>query len=139
LYLVDTNILSVGAPARAVAMPSLMDLMHRNSARLFLSAIAIAEVEDGIAKNRRLCAHRKAERLSEWLGTVLHLYGARALPIDPETARRIGVLSDLARGQAPGLADIAIAATAQRYGYTVLTRNLQHFGPLGVLVVDPLR
>lgn len=120
-------------------MPSLMDWMDRNSARLFLSVITIAEVEDGIAKSRRFGAHRKADRLSEWLETVLHLYGARVLPIDLETARRIGVLSDLARGQgqAPGLADIAIAATAQRYGYTVLTRNLRHFGPLGVPALDP--
>ena len=61
------------------------------------------------------------------------------LPIDLETARCIGVLSDRVRGQgqAPGLADIAIAATAQRHGYTVLTRNLRHFGPLGVLAADP--
>ena len=120
-------------------MPSLMDWMDRNSARLFLSVITIAEVEDGIAKSRRFGAHRKADRLSEWLETVLHLYGARVLPIDLETARRIGVLSDLARGQgqAPGLADIAIAATAQTHGYTVLTRNLRHFGPLGVSAIDP--
>jgi predicted nucleic acid-binding protein len=138
LYLVDTNVLSVGAPAEVVALPGLVDWMDRNSAGLFLSVIAIAEVEDGIAKSRRLGAHRKAERLSEWLETVLHLYGARVLPIDLETARRVGVLSDLARGQgqAPGLADIAIAATAQRHGNTVLTRNLRHFGPLGVLAID---
>jgi predicted nucleic acid-binding protein len=139
LYLVDTNVLSVGAPAKVVALPGLVDWMDRNSAGLFLSVIAIAEVEDGIAKSRRLGAHRKAERLSEWLETVLHLYGARVLPIDLETARRVGVLSDLARGQgqAPGLANIAIAATAQTHGYTVLTRNLRYFGPLGVPAVDP--
>jgi predicted nucleic acid-binding protein len=113
--------------------------MDRNSARLFLSVTAIAEVEVGITKSRRLGAHRKAAGLSEWLVTVLHLYGARVLPIDLEAARRIGVLSDLARGQgqAPGLADIAIAATAQTHGYTVLTRNLRHFGPLGVPAIDP--
>ena len=120
-------------------MPALTDWMDRNSASLFLSVITIAEVEDGIAKSRRLGARRKAEQLSAWLETVLHLYAARVLPVDLETARRIGVLSDHARGQgqAPGLADLAIAATAQRHGYTVLTRNLRHFGPLGVPAVDP--
>ena len=135
----DTNVLSVGAPAEAVALPGLVDWMDRNSARLFVSAIAIAEVEDGITKSRQLGADRKAERLSEWLETVLHLYCARVLPIDLETARRIGVLSDSARGQgqAPDLADIAIAATAQKHGYTVLTRNLRHFGPLGAPAIDP--
>lgn len=139
MYLVDTNVLSAGAPARAIAMPSLLAWMDHNSARLFLSVITVAEVEDGIAKSRRLKAYRKAERLAEWLETVLHLYGSRVLPIDLETARRIGILSDLARGQgqAPGLADLAIAATAQNNGFTILTRNLRHFGPLGVAALDP--
>jgi predicted nucleic acid-binding protein len=76
LYLVDTKILSAGAPAKAATMPSLMDWMNRNSARLFLSAIAIAEVEDGIAKSRRFGAHRKADRLSPSLaGASLSSYG----------------------------------------------------------------
>jgi hypothetical protein len=74
LYLVDTNVLSAGAPTKAVAMPALLAWMHRNSGRLYLSVITVAEVEDGIAKSRRLGAHRKAERLSEWLETLLHLY-----------------------------------------------------------------
>ena len=120
-------------------MPALLAWMHRNSADLYLSVITVAEVEGGIAKSRRLGAHWRAERLSEWLETLLHLYGSRVLPIDLETARRVGILSDLARGQgqAPGLADLAIAATAQKNGFTILTRNLRHFGPLGVAALDP--
>jgi toxin FitB len=139
MYLVDTNVLSAGAPARAVVMPALLAWMHRYSDRLYLSVITVAEVEDGIAKSRRLGAHRKARLLSEWLETLLHLYGSRVLPIDLEIARRAGILSDLARGQgqAPGLADLAIAATAQKNKFTVLTRNLRHFGPLGVPALDP--
>ena len=120
-------------------MPDLLDWMDRNSDALFLSVITIAEVEDGIAKSRRIGAHRKADSLSEWLETVLHLYGARVLPIDLETARHIGILSDRARalGHAPGLADLAIGATARKHSYTVLTRNLRHFGPLGVPAINP--
>jgi hypothetical protein len=116
-----------------------MTWMDHNSAHLYLSVMTIAEVQDGIAKSRRLKAHRKAERLSAWLETVMHLYAARVLPIDLETARRIGILSDIARGQghAPGLADLAIAATAQLHGFTILTRSLRHFGPLGVAALDP--
>jgi toxin FitB len=138
LYLVDTNVLSAGAPKWAVAMPALLAWMHRKSAGLYLSVITVAEVGDR-AKSRRLGARRKAERLSDWLETLLHLYGSRVLPIDLETARRIGILSDVARGQgqAPGLADLAIAATAQKNGFTVLTRNLRHFGSLGVPALDP--
>jgi predicted nucleic acid-binding protein len=139
VYLVDTNVLSAGAPTKAVPIPALLAWMHHNSARLYLSVITVAEVEDGIAKSRRLGARRKAERLSDWLEALLHLYGARVLPIDVETARRVGILSDLARGQgqAPGLTDLAIAATALNNGLTILTRNLRPFSPLGVAAVDP--
>lgn len=139
MYLVDTNVLSAGAPTKAVPIPALLAWMHHNSARLYLSVITVAEVEDGIAKSRRLGARRKAERLSDWLEALLHLYGARVLPIDVETARRVGILSDLARGQgqAPGLTDLAIAATALNNGLTILTRNLRPFSPLGVAAVDP--
>lgn len=139
MYLVDTNVLSAGAPTKAVATPALVAWMDRNSPWLYLSVITVAEVEDGIARSRRLGAHRKAERLAEWLETLLHLYGSRVLPTDLETARRLGGLADRARGlgQAPGLADLVIAATAQTHGCTVLTRNLRHFGPMGVPALDP--
>ena len=139
MYLVDTNVLSAKAPTKAVLATDLIAWMDRNSAGLFLSVITIAEIEDGIAKCRREGAHRKAERLAEWLETLLHLYADRVLPIDVEVARRIGTLADLARGQghAPGLADLAIAATAQHYGWTVLTRNVRHFRPLSVSTCNP--
>ena len=113
--------------------------MERNSERLYLSVITIAEAEDGIAKARREAAHRKADRVAEWLETLLHLYSARILPLDVPAARALGRLSDHARGSghAPGLADLAIAATAQIRDFTVLTRNLRHFRVLGVGSIDP--
>ena len=113
--------------------------MDRNTAGLFLSVIAIAEVEDGIAKARRQGATRKVERLSDWLEALLHLYSIRIIPVDLKVARHMGQLADLARGkgQDPGLADVAIAATALQHGYTILSRNLRHFEPLGVPVLDP--
>ncbi|MGI4953483.1 MAG: PIN domain-containing protein [Janthinobacterium lividum] len=139
MYLVDTNVLSATAPTKAVPWQSLQMWMERNSAGLHLSVITVAEVEDGIARSRRTGAHAKAKRLTDWLETVLHLYGDRILPIDIATARRIGSLANHVRGQGhdPGLADLAIAATAAIKGYVVLTRNLRHFGPLGVVAHDP--
>lgn len=139
MYLVDTNVLSAGAPTKAKPTPDLAGWMERNSERLYLSVITVAEVEDGIAKARREGALRKAERLAEWLETLLHLYSARILSLDVAAARLLGALSDQARaaGQAPGLADLAIAATAQLRGYTVLTRNLRHFRMLAVPSHDP--
>jgi predicted nucleic acid-binding protein len=138
VYLVDTNIISAASPTRP--NPSaLVEWMHAHSAVLFLSVVTLAEIEDGIAKSRRERALRKSADLASWLETVCHLYGDRILAFDTPTARIAGAISDRARGQghAPGFADIIIAATAQHHGLTILSRNLRHFAPLGVAVVDP--
>ena len=140
MYLVDTNIISAAAAAPSRPVPrALVEWMDSHSDSLFLSAVTIAELEDGIAKSRREGATRKSADLAAWLETVLHLYGDRVLAFDAPTARIAGAMSDRARGQghAPGLADIIVAATAQRHGLTILSRNLRHLEPLGGTVIDP--
>jgi predicted nucleic acid-binding protein len=139
LYLVDTNIISVGSPVWEAAPPALVSWMEENSAGLYLSAVTIAEVEDGIAKLRREKASRKAEGLSAWLDALLHLYGERILAFGVQEARIAGALSDEARakGRSPGFADIIIAATASAHNLTLLTRNQRHFEPLGVKTINP--
>jgi predicted nucleic acid-binding protein len=138
-YLIDTNVISAAAPAATTRSTDMVAWMDIHSANLFLSAVTIAEISDGIAKARREGASRKASQLSAWLRALLHLYGDRVLAFDTPTAEIAGELSDLARsrGQAPGFADIAIAATAQRHDLTVLSRNTRHFTPLRVRVLDP--
>jgi predicted nucleic acid-binding protein len=138
VYLVDTNVVSAAAPSRPIP-PALIDWMDLHSASLFLSAVTVAEIEDGIAKLRREGATRNSAGLSAWLETVLHLYGDRVLAFDAPTARIAGAMADRARGQghAPGLADVIIAATAQKHGLTILSRNLRHLEPMGVIALDP--
>jgi toxin FitB len=138
VYLVDTNVISAAAPSRS-APPALVEWMEVHSASLFLSAVTVAEIEDGIAKTRREGATRKGADLAEWLETILHLYGDRILAFDAATARIAGAMADRARGQghAPGFADIIIAATARHHGLTILSRNRRHIEPLGVAVIDP--
>ncbi|MBI3702426.1 MAG: type II toxin-antitoxin system VapC family toxin [Rhizobiales bacterium] len=140
-YLVDTNVISAAAPTAAVTHPQLTAWMDAHSSALFLSAVTIAEIADGIAKAKREGAKRKASALAGWLRTVLHLYGDRVLPFDITTAEISGALSDLARGRghAPGFADIVIAATGRRHDLTILTRNVRHFAPMDVVVVDPFQ
>jgi len=138
VYLVDTNVISAGAPSRLVPV-GLVGWMDVHSALLFLSAVTVAEIEDGIAKLRREGATRKSADLAAWLEAILHLYGDRILAFDMATARIAGILSDRARGQghAPGFSDIIIAATAQHHGLAILSRNIRHFAPLNVPVLDP--
>ncbi len=88
--LVDTNVLSVGAPTKLQPRPEPVAWIERNSERMYLSVITVAEVEEGIAKSRRTGVVRKADRLAEWLETLLHLYSARILPLDVTAARLLG-------------------------------------------------
>ncbi|WP_191059145.1 type II toxin-antitoxin system VapC family toxin [Geminicoccus harenae] len=139
-YLVDTNVISAVAPTKKE--PPLAALVHwldLHADRLFLSAVTIAELTDGVSKLRRQGAVSRARKLDEWLELVLHLYSDRVLSLDIKVARATGQLSDLARGQghAPGFADLAIAGTAWAHGLTLLTRNVRHFTMLPISVVDP--
>ena len=136
-FLVDTDVLSVGAPSKARAARELVQWMDRHSERLYVSGVTIAEIEHGIAKSKRAGATRKAARLREWLETLAHLYTPRILPFDLAAARIAGVLSDEARGRGhtAGFADLAIARC---HALTILTRNLKHYIPLGVAALDPV-
>jgi toxin FitB len=140
VYLVDTDVISAGAPSKRRTPAVLILWMDRNSDRLFLSTITIAEIADGIAKARRESARREAAALAGWLDAVLHLYCNRVLPFDVAGARMTGSLSDRARskGQSPEFPDLAIAATAATRQLTVLTGNPRHFAPLGVAAHNPL-
>ena len=88
MYLVDINVISAGAPSRVVP-PALVQWMNAHSIALFLSAVTVAEIEDGIVKARREGATRKATDLAAWLETLLHLYDDHILAFD--TARRRAV------------------------------------------------
>jgi len=98
---------------------------------LFISAISIGEIERGICK---VTDRAFAEALTRWLEDLLRLYADRVLPITASIARRWGQLS--ARLGHDG-ADLLIAATALSHGLTVATRNVRHFVPAGVQVIDP--
>jgi predicted nucleic acid-binding protein len=115
-YLADTNVISTTSPMAAPGRAALAERMDLYSADLFLSAVTIAEIADGVAKLKREGAKRKAADLAAWLRTVPHLYADRVLAFDSATAEIAGTLSDLAggRGYSPGFADIAIAATARK-------------------------
>ncbi len=138
-YLLDTNIISAFAPGNAVISSPATAWFEAQTDRLFLSAVSVIEIEAGIAKLRRSGAARRADGLTAWFDRLLGLYGSKVLALDEAAARVAGATADRARasGRDPGLADVAIAATAAVHGLSVLTRNRKHFAPLGVMHLDP--
>ncbi|CDK97894.1 putative plasmid stability protein stbB [Magnetospirillum gryphiswaldense MSR-1 v2] len=100
---------------------------------IFLSSVTIGEIERGIVR-QRVKDPAFAEALESWLDRTIQIYGDRILPVDTQIARRWGSLS--ARIGNDG-ADLLIAATALEHGLTVVTRNIRHFEPTGVALIDP--
>ena len=137
MFLADTNVISALAPSKRGGQERLIDWLDQAGPNLFLSVISAAEVVSGIAKAEREGATTKARALTEWWRGIEYLYAQKVLPFDLRCATAAGRMIDRARAHQPGFGDIAIAATAQVHGLTVLTRNLRHFAPLGVEAVDP--
>ena len=138
-YLLDTSLVSEFAPGRRHLPPWLSDWIINNEDRLFLSAIVVAEIEAGIRKLHRAGGEGRASLLADRLDELVRDFADRALPVDVRSARKAGAIADaaMAIGRHPGMADVLIAATASVHGFTLLTRNVRHFEPLGVDVLDP--
>lgn len=132
MFLVDTDVLSLlRRPDRSPAVGRW--IAQQRMTDLYLSVVSVAEIERGIARQRpRDPAF--AGTLAAWLDAVLSLYGDRILPVDASTARRWGRLSGALGHEGT---DLLIAATAIEHGLTVVTRNVRHFEPTGVPVLDP--
>jgi toxin FitB len=140
-YLLDTSVVSALAPGRtAFTSAPLIAWLQTQHQRIFLPAVAIAEMAQGVSKLRRAGGAERADRLDRWLDGLLDTYADRILPLDAQAARLAGQISDaaIAQGRHPGFADVAIAALAQHAGLLLLTCNLKHFQPLGVACADPL-
>lgn len=138
-WLFDTNVLSAFAPGRRSLSAEAIRWFEDRNDELFLSAIAVTEIDAGIAKLKRTGSSRRAEELRAWFEGVLGHYGDRVLSFDLTAAHIAGELSDAAEavGRHPGFADVAMASIAKSHGLVVLTANRRHFDPLGIDVLNP--
>ena len=132
MILLDTVVVSELRKAR----PSphvLAWLRGQREGDVFLSVVTIGEIERGIVK---VGEPQFAQALTRWLEDLLRFYGDRVLPVTADIARRWGRYSaDLGHEGA----DLLIAATAASHRLTVATRNVRHFAPTGVAVLDPFK
>ena len=133
MFLIDTDVLSALRKRRR--HPGLSRWMAaQRMADLYLSVVTLGEIEKGIIQQQR-SNQPFAGELALWLDRVLGLWGDRVLPVDVSTARRWGQLSaTLGRDDI----DLLIAATALEHGLTVVTRNVRHFEPTKVAVLNPI-
>jgi predicted nucleic acid-binding protein len=136
MYLVDTDVIS-NARRRSRANSGVRRFFQDAATQripLFLSAITIGELRQGVERVRQRGDLAQATRLSRWLGTITSNYADAILPFDAEIAQ---IWGRLRVPHAENPLDKQIAATAMMYGLTVVTRNVPHYEPTGVAVLNP--
>lgn len=132
MFLIDTDVLSaLRRPERSPGVA--WWVAEQRTTDLYLSVVSIGEIERGIEQQQRRDAEF-ARLLAAWLDNLIALYGDRVLAFDLPTARRWGRLCGVLGHEG---ADLLIAATAIEHGLAVVTRNVRHFEPTGVRVLDP--
>ena len=136
MFLVDTDVISEARKGDKVnaGVRDFFDKASRNNIALFLSAITIGELRQGVENIRHRGDSAQSARLERWLDRLTVDYADAILPFDQEAAQIWGRL----RAPHPeNPLDKQIAATALIHDLTVVTRNTDHFRPTGVAIVNP--
>lgn len=136
MYLVDTDVIS-GARKGDKANAGVQEFFQktaRDDITLHLSVITIGEMRQGVETIRHRGDKPQADRLERWLDRVTTHYAEAILPFDEETAHVWGRLR-VPHPENP--LDKQIAATALIYDLTVVTRNIAHYQPTGVRLLNP--
>ena len=107
--------------------------------RVFLSVVAIHEIEKGIALLEHKGATAKAAGLKVWLAGLVATYDDKIIPLDATAAAFAGQLEAkaISAGHNPGMADAIVAGIAKAQDLMIVTHNTRHFLPFGVAVSSP--
>ena len=133
-YLVDTNILS--EPSRKTPDPGVVAWLREHRPEMYVSCLTLGELVHGL---ERLPPGPNRQRLAAWLEGTRQRLDGRILGFNPRLAEEWGrLLAELENcGQPMPTVDSQIAATARRYGMTVVTDNVEDFKHSGVRLLNP--
>jgi predicted nucleic acid-binding protein len=134
-YLLDTVVVS--AMRRPRQNPaSTAWLSRQDPLDLWISALTIGEIAQVI---ERAGDPQHRALLSEWLREVRALFEGHVIPFAGDEAEQWGrsyAPMEMA-GKPPAVVDSMIAATALLHGFAVVTRNVRHFEPFDVPIINP--
>ncbi len=131
MYLLDTNVVSeLRRPRPHGAVLSWLGTVAETD--LYLSVMTIGEIQVGIevTRDRDL---EKAIEIEAWLNQIIET--SNILPIDAAVCRLWARF--MHRRPDTLTEDAMIAATAERHGLIVATRNVRDFLPFGVKTLNP--
>ena len=118
--------------------PSVLNWLNTQIAgELWLNSVVVSELLFSMA---RLPAGAPKRQLAETFAAMLEQdFAGRILPFDLEAAVIYAELAAAceAKGRPVAMADGQIAAICLAQGAKLATRNLKHFGGLGMVLVNP--
>jgi predicted nucleic acid-binding protein len=135
-FLLDTNVVSEWLKPQP--NQGVIDwLAQANEDEVFLSVVTITEMRYGV---ERMATGKRRRRLDQWLSEELPIrFEGRILPVDSIVADACGKL--MARSESVGhpieARDAFIAATAEVYALTLVTRNVSDFQPALKTILTP--
>ncbi len=135
-FILDTNVISELVAARP-NLNVIEWIQATDSDQIFLSVISIGEIKKGIEK---LPYSDRKVILDHWLQEdLLAQFTDQLLSIDVQTMLIWGKLvSQLEKlGRPISAIDALLAATAQQWGFTLVTRNTVHFQDTGIELFNP--
>jgi len=136
VFLVDTDVISEARKGNRgnAGVRAFFSQASEEGVELYLSAITIGELRQGVEKIRYRGDKPQARRLEQWLLRLTSVYADRILPLDEETAH---VWGRLRVPNAENPLDKQIAATALIHDLVVVSRNVAHYALTGARVMNP--
>ena len=135
-YLVDTNVLS--ELSKPLPANEVMEWFLKHESHLYVSSVSIGELRKGL---EMLPVGKRRQGLQSWFKAVCVRLDGRILSFNTGTAHVWGQL--VASLEKKGLfiptLDSQLAATAQRHGLTMVTRNIADFKNAGVKLLNPFQ
>jgi len=135
-FLLDTNVIS--ETTKRQPSPAVLAWVEAQPIdTLYTASLAIAELRSGI--DRLVDPARKSD-LARWLEQkVRPFFGTRI--VEPDEAVWMAMLGILERAKANRrtlpVSDLIFAATAERHGMVVVTRNVKDFDGSGIRILNP--
>jgi toxin FitB len=136
MFLVGTDVISEirkGEKANNGVRVFFADV-SRDSVDVYLSVVTIGELRQGVERIGHRGDAAQAKLLDRWLKQVTTIYAESILPFDEETAHVWGRLR-VPNPENP--LDKQIAATALIHDLIVVTRNVEHYAPIGARLLNP--
>lgn len=132
-FVLDTNVVSA---LRVRGREPIVERWARQySSRDFcITAFTLAELERGVINKERIDPPQGAV-FRRWFEDIVYpTFSHKVLPFDLAAAR---VSSHYRVTEHAPLDDALIAAVTEANGLTLATRNIKHFKPLGINLVNP--